>query len=81
MKVIYKINRGYNLTVGKKYTVKEFCPQLITRNFTFPRYVSLVEDDNGKEATGHAYRFTTTMDGMSCEEYIKQNFQDITDYN
>ena len=75
MKVICKANRGYpNLTVNKVYEVKEFIPRLITTNFTFPRYVSVI-DDNGKESVGHAYRFVMP-DGTSCEDYIKENIKD-----
>ena len=80
MKVVCKINSGYyNLRVGREYEVKEFIPRLITPNFTFPRYVTVI-DDNGKESTGHAYRFET-LEGQSCEEYMKENLKDIEDRN
>lgn len=79
MKVICKFNSGYyNLTVGKEYEVKELIPCFITQNFTFPRYVSVI-DDNGEISTGHAYRFET-LDGQSCEDYIKENIKDTKDY-
>lgn len=78
MEVICKINSGYyNLKVGNKYQVKELVPRLITENFTFPRYVT-VFDDNGKETTGHAYRFET-LEGVNCEDYIKETINDIED--
>lgn len=74
MKVICKNSSGYALTEGKGYEVVELVPKLITTNFTFPRYVSVV-DDNGKESMGHAYRFEM-LDGVCCEEYIKENIKD-----
>jgi hypothetical protein len=75
LKVICKNPSGYpNLTEGKEYQVKELCPQLITPNFTFPRYVSVI-DDRGKTSTGHAYRFET-LEGQCCNEYIKEHIKD-----
>lgn len=68
-------NSGYpDLTTGKIYDVIEFIPRLICQNFTFPRYVT-VENDWGSKSTGHAYRFQT-IEGESCEDYIKNNFKD-----
>lgn len=75
MKVICKNPSGYNLTEGKEYEVVELTPQLICANFTFPRYVTVI-DDKGKNATGHAYRFET-LEGVSCEDYIKENLKDV----
>lgn len=80
MKVICKNNSGYyNLTEGKEYEVKELMPQLHTPHFTFPRYVTVI-DDSGKESTGHARRFTT-LEGECCDDYIKANVEDIKDKN
>ena len=79
MKVICRVSRGYNLKEGETYEVVKFIPQLITPNFTFPRYVVVV-DDNGKQAQGHAYRFNMP-DGQSCEDYIKDNIDDTIDNN
>lgn len=77
MRVICRHNKGYySLTEGREYEVKELLPQLHTRTFTFPRYVSVI-DDTGKVSTGHAYRFDT-LEGISCEEYIKENIKDNT---
>lgn len=71
-------NRGYNnLTESKLYEVKELIPQLITTNYTFPRYVKVI-DDSGSSSIGHAYRFET-IGGINCEEYIKNNIKDIKD--
>mgnify|MGYP000607188945 CR=1 FL=1 len=74
MKVICKVNRGYNFTEGKTYDLVEFIPRLVTDHFTFPRYVVVV-DDNGKTAQAHAYRFDM-LDGQSCEEYMAKTFKD-----
>jgi len=80
MKVICKRSDGYcNLTEGKEYEVKELVPRLITPNFTFPRYVSVI-DDMGKGSIGHAYRFAT-LDGKCCDELIKETVKDIEDRN
>ena len=81
MKVKCKASQGYpNLTVNKVYEVAELVPQLHTRNFTFPRYVSVI-DDRGENFTsmGHAYRFET-LEGESMEEYIKKKMVDTYDY-
>ena len=78
MRVICKNSLGYpNLTEGKEYDVVELVPQLITPNFTFPRYVTVLNDSNvdGSTSSGHAYRFET-LDGVCCEEYIKNNIKD-----
>ena len=77
MKVICKANRGYDLTTGKEYQVKELTPRLLTPNFTFPRYITVI-DDNGKKSTGHAYRFET-LDGQCCDDYIEKNIPDDKD--
>lgn len=77
-KVICKVSNGYNLTIDKEYQVKDLVPRLLTPHFTFPRYATVI-DDKGKEATGHAYRFET-LDGISLEDYIKENIEDVKDY-
>ena len=78
MRVICKTSYGYiNLTKGVEYEAVELTPRLITKNFTFPRYVTVI-DDAGRKSTGHATRFITT-DGQCCDEYIKQNFDDEKD--
>lgn len=78
MNVICKGNSGYiNLTENKEYEVVELTPQLITPHFTFPRYVT-VRDDNGKKSTGHAHRFEM-LDGTCCDDYIKTNIKDEED--
>lgn len=78
-KVICKRNDGYyNLTINKEYEVVSYSPKLITRNFTFPRYVAVV-DDNGKRSEGHATRFIL-LDGQCCDEYISKNSKDVIDY-
>jgi hypothetical protein len=75
MRVICKASQGYpNLTVGKEYQIKELTPRLITPNFTFPRYVSVI-DDREKISTGHAWRFET-LDGRSMDDYIKEYIPD-----
>ena len=75
MKVICKNKSGYyNLTENKEYEVHELIPRLITLNFTFPRYISVI-DDNGKVTTGHAYRFET-IEGICVDDYIKDNIKD-----
>lgn len=77
MKVICKNNSGYyNLTEGKEYQTVSMTPQLITPHFTFPRYITVV-DDNGSESTGHAWRFVTV--GQCCDDYIKENINDTYD--
>lgn len=77
MKIKCKATRGYNITEGKEYIAIELIPQLITPNFTFPRYVRFV-DDNGKSATAHAWRFDT-LEGQLLEDYIKDNVPDEKD--
>ena len=77
IKMICKNSSGYNLSIGKEYQSIELIPQLITPNFTFPRYVSFIDDD-GKESQGHAYRFKT-LDGICVDEYIKNNIKDTYD--
>lgn len=48
----------YGLLVeGKTYTVTDYQPEDRDINFTWPAYVSVL-DDKGKKVTGHAYRFT-----------------------
>lgn len=75
-KVICKATYGYpRLTEGKEYEVKELIPQLITPNFTFPRYVTVIDDSGKNTSTGHATRFKT-LDGQCMDEYIKQNIKD-----
>lgn len=75
IKVVCVCSSGYySLTEGKEYEVNEFVPQIIHSNFTFPRYVSVI-DDNGTLSIGHAYRFRM-LDGTSCEDYIKKNIPD-----
>jgi len=64
----------YSLTEGKEYEVVEFEPRIIHPHYTFPRYVSVI-DDRGKVSTGHAYRFRM-LDGISCEDYIRENIPD-----
>lgn len=80
MKVRCIRDMGYpNLTEGKEYDVVELIPRLITTHFTFPRYVSVI-GDFGKTCTGHAYRFET-IEGVSMEDYIKENIKDQHDEN
>jgi len=56
LKVICRGSYGYNLTVGATYDVVELIGLLMTRNFTFPRYVTVIDDD-GRRASAHATRF------------------------
>ena len=78
MKLICKNNSSYyNLTENKEYELVELIPQHHTANFTFPRYVAVI-DDNGKVTQCHAYRFQT-LSGVSCEDYIKDNITDTYD--
>lgn len=75
MKVICRRSHDYNFTEGKEYEVIELCPQLICENYTFPRYI-VVLDDNGKKAISHATRFKT-LEGTCCDDYIKEQYKDI----
>ena len=78
MKVKCKSNDGYhNLKIDNEYEVIELLPQVITRHFTFPRYVT-VKDDSGNKSTCHAYRFKT-LEGIPLDEYIKNKVADINE--
>lgn len=80
MKVKCVANSGYyNLTVGKEYEVVELIPEThMEGGYIFPRYVVVTGDDE-KPTQCHAYRFET-LDGISCEEYIKNNITNGDSY-
>lgn len=48
----------YSLTEGKEYIVVAYEDKLVTPNFTFPPYVTVI-GDHGRPVTGHTYRFRT----------------------
>ena len=74
---VCKSSNGYNITVGREYLITRLVPQLVTPNFTFPRYVQFIDDDN-KVCQGHAYRFKT-LSGTCYDEYIKETMVDVID--
>lgn len=76
MKVKCIAPRGYyNLTEGREYEVVELIPETpMEGGYVFPRYI-VVTGDDGKPTQCHACRFET-LDGVSCEDYIKNNITD-----
>jgi len=72
MIIICRYDSGYyNLTEGKQYNLVEYIPPFSDSGFTFPAYVTLL-DDNGKTTQCHAHRFKT-LDGVKCDDYFKNN--------
>lgn len=57
-KVVARATRGYALSEGRTYTVKDYAPRHDVREigFTWPAYVTVV-DDWGRVVTAHAHRF------------------------
>lgn len=54
--VVCVASRGYYLTTGKEYTVKEYIPEKRMPAFTWPPYV-VVDDDSGNPVTCRDHRF------------------------
>ncbi|APL99466.1 hypothetical protein FDH29_gp08 [Aquamicrobium phage P14] len=49
-------SRGYLFTTGKVYVVEKYIPETHHEHFTWPDYVSVV-DDAGRRVECHASRF------------------------
>jgi hypothetical protein len=47
---------NWSITSGKEYTVTKYQPEMREETFTWPAYVTVI-DDTGKPLTGHTYRF------------------------
>ena len=59
--VVCRGSRGYQLTVGKEYTILDYQPKYYDSDsaagFTWPAYIGLL-DDYGVYVQCHAHRFT-----------------------
>lgn len=52
---------GGGITAGRRYTVVDVEPELVTPTFTWPEYTTVIGDD-GRPCTGHSHRFQEVSD-------------------